>query len=430
MARIKPFKGIIYNQEKIKDLSSVVCPPYDVISPIQQEEYYKSSPYNFLHVLLSKQIKGRDKYRQAAETFKEWQKNKILIQDEKPAIYFCRQEYRIRGERKIRVGFIAKLYLEDKQSKIFCHEHTRLEPKEDRYRLLKVTKANLSPIFTIFADKNRIVKSIYQQYIQKEEPFIEVIDRDKVLHQLWRIDSAEVIKKIQDNMQKIDIFIADGHHRYEVARAYRDEKKKRRKSRRLSENSDLNYLLSYFTNIESQGVTIMPVHRIVRLRNDQALIKMMARLTDYFTIERVKDRTQFFFLIEKAGRTEHILGLYYGGSYQLLRLKNIKILEKMIKDKSDASKSLDVTILNELILKNILGLNLEDKKHISFSPNAQEAMNEADNSDAPAVVFVLNPVRIQQLIDVSLNEERMPSKSTYFYPKVLSGLVVNKHEKI
>lgn len=428
MAKIRPFRAVIYNQEKIGDLSRVVCPPYDIVSPAQQQYFHRMSFYNFLHILLGSDIKGENKYRRAANYFKDWQKGRVLIQDEKPAAYFYSTQYKLRGESKTRLGFIARLYLEDKQSKIFLHEHTRLEPKEDRYRLLKAVKANLSPIFTIFSDKKRIIRSIYQEYIEDREPFINIRDIDGVIHKLWRIDSVQTINKIQESMQKIDIFIADGHHRYEVACTYRDEMRK--KSGRLSEDSDVNYILTYFTNIESSGITILPVHRIVKMASEKAKNHLISKLQDYFTLEIIKDKLRLFFFMEKAGRTENVIGMYGDKKCWLLRLKNIKILEKIIKDKSRASRSVDVNILNEIILKNILGLELEDKGNIVFGPNAEELIEKADSSKSTSVVFVLNPVKVEQLVSVSMNGERMPSKSTYFYPKVLSGLVINKHENI
>jgi len=426
MAKVRPFQALIYNPEKAGDLAVLVCPPYDVISDAQQECYHKSSPYNFLHILLAKDIKGVDKYRRSAKNFEDWQKSKILIQDEKPAVYFYLQKYELRRESKLRLGFIALLHLDEKKSGIFKHERTRLEPKEDRLKLLKAVRANLSPIFTIFSDKRRLIKNIYEKYTQEKKPFIEVKDKDKVLHQLWRVDSPEIIKKIQEDMQKTDIFIADGHHRYEVACIYRDELK--RKLLRLPENAGANYILAYFTDALSSGITILPVHRIVKLDFGQAAGDLMAKFQEYFTVEPVKDKQRLFFLMEKAARAEHVFGAYLEKKYWLLRLKNIKILDKMIKDKSDASKSLDITVLNVIILKGILGYDIEDEGNIGFSHDAEELINKADNAEGQAIVFILNPVKMQQLISVSSSGEKMPSKSTYFYPKVLSGLVVNKHE--
>jgi len=454
MTKIKPFRAVSYNQEKIKDLSSVVCPPYDIISPTRQEYYHRLHPYNFIHILLGKDIPAEDRYLRARSYFKEWLKNKILIRDESPAMYFYSQEYILRGEKKIRMGLIGLLHLQDKNSSVFGHEHTRLEPKEDRLRLLKQVQANLSPIFVLFDDKKRIIKSTYQNYIHDKAPFINITDDERIVHKLWRLDSPDILAGIQDKMSGENIFIADGHHRYEVACAYRDRMKK--KLDISTGEEDFNYILTYFTSVESKGLTILPIHRLVRLNPKLDMESLLFSLKDYFDIDEVKDKIRFFFLMEKAGFSEHVLGMYRNKNYWLLRLKNIKILDKLMGDKPKVYRSLDVCILNYIILKKILGfdtstalklylserglkaplsislkrsrrIDLEDKENITFSPNADELIEKVDN-ETSYIAFWLNPVKVQQIISVALTGERMPPKSTYFYPKVLSGLVINKHD--
>lgn len=426
MAKIEPFKAFVYNQEKVQDLSRVVCPPYDIISPAQQQYYHNLNPYNFIHILLGKDIAGEDKYRRAKNYFKDWLDNKIFIRDEVPAIYFYSQQYNLKGEKRTRLGFIACLYLEDKKQSIFGHEHTHLEPREDRLRLLKSVKANLSPIFVAFLDKKRIVQSTYQRSIKDKKPFIDITDEEKIIHKLWRIDSQEAIADMQNKMSDENIFIADGHHRYEVACVYRDEMK--RKLGTTAGNEDFNYIMAYFTNPDPHGLTILPVHRLLKPTVKPEMVSLMPNFKNYFDLEEVKDKTRFFFLLEKGGRTEHIIGAYHSKRYWLLRLKNIKILEKIIGDKPAEFRSLDVSILNYIVLKNILALDLENKENISFSNNADELISRVDR-DASWIAFFLNPVRIQQVMSVALSGHKMPPKSTYFYPKVLSGLVINKHEE-
>lgn len=423
MIRIEPFSAILYNQEKIKDLSRVSCPPYDIISPSAQKYYHELSPYNFIHILLGKDIPGQEKYRRAGKYFRDWLKNKIFIQDEKPAIYFYSQKYTLKGEERIRLGFIALLRLEDKNSSVFGHEHTRLEPKEDRLRLLRQVRANLSPIFVIFPDKKRLIHSVYQQCIKDEKSFIDIIDEEKTIHKLWRIDNSEILHKIKNIMQGTNIFIADGHHRYEVACAYKDENK--RKLGTITSEEDFNYIMAYFTQAESRGLTILPVHRFVNLDKKLDLENFKAKLKDYFDIDEIKDKARFFFLLEKAGGTEHVIGMYKERRYWLLRLKNVKILDKMIGDKPMEYRSLNVPILNQIILQKILGLDLEDKDSIAFSPNPIELIERVDRQDS-SIAFFLNPVKIQQIMQVASNGYKLPAKSTYFYPKVLSGLVINK----
>ena len=424
MAKIEPFRALVYNQGEIRSLSSFVCPPYDIISPTQQQYYHELSPYNLVHILLGKDIPGEDKYRRAKNIFKDWQKDKILVPDRSPAIYFYSQQYSLKGEKRTRLGFIARLYLENKNSTIYGHEHTHLEPKEDRLKLLKKVEANLSPIFVIFSDKKRLIQSTYQQYIQDKRPFIDIVDEEKIIHKLWRLDSSHILDNIKTKMQDEKIFIADGHHRYEVACTYRDEMKKRLGSQ--TEEAGFNYILAYFTNADASGPTILPIHRLVKLDHKFNLEIFRASIKDYFDIEEIKDKIRFFFLMEKAGHSEHVLGMYYNKKYWLMRLKNIKILDKILNDKPPEFRSLDVSILNSVVLKKILGLDLEDKKILTFSPHADELIGKVD-SNTTSIAFFLNPVKVQQIISVALTGQKMPAKSTYFYPKVLSGLVINKH---
>jgi uncharacterized protein (DUF1015 family) len=424
MACVKGFKAVIYNQEKIKDLAAVVCPPYDVISPEKQESYHQSSPYNFIYILLGKDVLGEDKYQRAGNYFRDWLKADILKQDPRPAIYFYSQDYRVRGEKRTRLGFISLLRLEDNDSVVFKHEHTRTAPKEDRLKLIRQVHANLSPIFSVFLDKKRVISRIFSKLIKDDAAFVNVTDDEGTVHKLWRIADPELLKTIEDTMRQEDIFIADGHHRYEVACSYRDEMRSR--SLKSTGEEDYNYILSYFTNTDPHGLYIYPIHRFVKLEKTLALERFIEALKEYFDVEEVKDRAKFFFLLEKSGRSEHVIGMYKDKRYWLLRLKNVKILDRELIDKPLAYRTLDVSILNHLVFKKILGL--ENNDTLTFSPNAEEFIEKTDR-DPMSVSFFLNPVKMQQIIDVALKGERMPAKSTYFYPKVLSGLVINKHEE-
>lgn len=427
MAKIKPFRAVIYNQEKIKDLSAVVCPPYDVISPKDQQYYHERSQYNLIHILLGNDIEGEDKYQRGADYFKEWLKNRILIREEKPCVYFYSQEYNIKGEKRTRLGFISLLKLEEKGGfLVFGHENTELAPKEDRLRVLKRVRANLSPIFAIFLDKNRIIQRIYQNNVKGKEPLISLVDKEKTLHKIWRIDSPETLANIQSGIVTEVIFIADGHHRYEVACAFRDKMKKKLAGA-YTGSEDFNFVLTYFTNTNPRALLIMPVHRLVKLEERLDLEDFKVKLKDYFDIDEVKDKARFFFLMERGGRTEHVIGMYWNRKYRLLRLKNIKVFDKVMSDKSKEYRSLDVSILNALVLKRILPENPEQNRSIIFSPCADDLIDKAD-SDFRYIAFFLNPVKFEQIIAVALKGQKMPPKSTYFYPKVLSGLLINKFD--
>jgi len=425
MAKIKAFKAVVYNQEKIGDLKQVVCPPYDVISPAAQEMFCERSLYNFIHILLAKDSPAEDKYQKAAAIFRQWLKDSILIQDERPAVYFYSQQYIIRGEKKTRLGFISLLRLGDeKNSPVFGHENTHSAAKLDRFKLIKQVKANLSPIFIIFLDKKRIIRRIFQKHILSLKNFIEVTDDEKTVHKLWRIDDPAAINLIETGTNDENMFIADGHHRYEVSCAYRDLMREKLGSQ-FSGEEDFNYCLAYFTNTDPRGLSIMPIHRLLKLDTQLDLDEFISKAREYFDVDQVKDRGRFFFLMEKAGFTEHLIGLYKDKKYYFLRLKNVKMLDKLIADKPKEYRVLDVAILNYLVLKNILKLDLDNLQHIKYSPDAGEFM-EAVDADPLNIAFFLNPVKVEQIINVALGGNKMPPKSTYFYPKVLSGLVINK----
>jgi uncharacterized protein (DUF1015 family) len=428
MSKTRAFKAVVYNPQVIGDFKQVVCPPYDVISSSAQDMLHERSMYNFIHILLVKDSSQGDKYRRAGEIFRSWLKEKVLIQDEQPGVYFYSQQYVIRGEKKTRLGFISLLRLGDeKGSAVFGHENTHNAAKLDRFKLIKQVKANLSPIFIIFLDKKRIIQRIFQKQIPALEPFIEVVDDERTLHKLWRLNDPELLKSIETSMNSENMFIADGHHRYEVSCTWRDLMREKL-GNQFSGEEDFNFCLAYFTNTDYRGLSILPIHRLLKLDLRLDLNDFMDKAKEYFDIDQLKDRTRFFFLMQKAGCTEHLLGLYQNKKYFLLRLKNVKILDKLIADKPKEYRMLDVAILNYLVFKNILRLDLENLTAIKYSPDAYELMEAVDN-DPLQVAFFLNPVKIQQIINIATSGNKMPPKSTYFYPKVLSGLVVNKFEK-
>ena len=427
MTKIKAFKAVVYNQEKIGDFKQVVCPPYDVISPSAQETFHERSLYNFIHILLAKDSPLDDKYHRAGVIFREWLEDNILIQDERLCVYFYSQQYIIRGEKKTRLGFISLLRLGDeKGSAVFGHENTHSAAKLDRFKLIKQVQANLSPIFIIFLDKKRIIQRIFQKYIPSQKAFIELIDDEKTVHKLWRVDDPVALKAIESSGNDENMFIADGHHRYEVSCAYRDLMREKLGDQ-WTGGEDFNYCLAYFTNTDPRGLSILPIHRLIKLDAGLDMHDFITGAKEYFDVDQIKDRARFFFLMEKAGCTEHLIGLYKDKKYYLLRLKNVKILDKLIADKPKEYRTIDTAILNYLVLKNILKLDLNNLPNIKYSPASAELMEEVD-SDPLNIAFFLNPVKIEQIINLALGENKMPPKSTYFYPKVLSGLVVNKLE--
>lgn len=428
MTNVKPFKATIYNPDKVKDLSGVVCPPYDIISPGRQEELHNLHPHNLIHILLGKDTPGEDKYSRAAEYLKQWLADKVLIQDKEPAIYAYELSYAIRRENKSRFGFIALLRLPDKRTSVFGHERTSLAPKEDRLKLLKSTQANLSPIFVVFQDKRRLISMILKEHIRNKHTFIDIVDKEENRHKVWKVNDPEILKKVQEYMGGEKIFIADGHHRFEVACSYKEEMEQ--KIGAFGGEEDFNYILAYFINTDAHGLSILPMHRLVTLGRIIATDSLISFYKEYFDLEEVKkkDKGRFLFLLEKAGRNEHVIGMYKDGRQWLLRLKNVKILDKVMGDRPPEFRQLDISIFNHMVLSRLVSSGTEEAD-IVYTQNAGEVMDAVDKNPA-SIGFLLNPAKIEQVTAVALCGEKMPPKSTYFYPKVISGLVINKHREL
>ncbi len=419
MSKLKPFKAVYYNTEKINDMAKVVCPPYDVISEEEQADLENLSPNNFIHILLGKDKpkddKENNKYTRSKKTYEDWLKKEILLQDEKPGVYFYKQEYKIQGQKHSRLGFISLMELQDEEdSRVIPHENTHAHAVEDRLNLWRSLNSNLSCIFVCFSDQQRKVEKIFTKHVVMSQPMIDVEDNDKVKHRVWRLNDPVLIEEINGSLSNQHLFIADGHHRYKVAMEYRRSRLGRKTNSNGTE--DFNYVMTYFTNIDSRDLQIFPMHRIIK-----NLPQDLDFLEDFFRIDRVKSKDELLIYLARAGRNEHAFGLYTKEGVKLLRLKNKLLIEEHIKEGSKEYKSLDASILKYLVLDRV-GIKSDD---IVYTKDLSEAIDKVDNDEADAS-FIMNPVKIPQLKAIALNGEKMPPKTTYFYPKVLSGLTVYK----
>ncbi|MBF0331496.1 MAG: DUF1015 domain-containing protein [Candidatus Omnitrophica bacterium] len=417
MSVIKPFNGLVYNLAKVGDMTKIVCPPYDVISPEQENTLKKRSPYNYIHVMLAKADAkhGEDdsRYAKAADTFAKWLKDGILVRDEKPCIYYTKQEYKVLGERHSRMGFLAVMKIEDEKVRIHPHEKTHAGAKEDRFKLWTALKTACSPIFVCFSDRQKKVESIFQRKVAPTKPFIDVIEDDGTRSLAWKLDDLDLIQEIVATFDNQNLFIADGHHRYEVSKRYREMM--------LAQTPDStgdepwNYVMTYFTNIESKDLQIFPIHRIVK-----NFPKDIAFLENLFRIDSIKKKEDLVVMLAKAGRNEHAFGLYTKKGIQLLRLKNKSQIDEFIKEGSKDYRSLDSLILKAFVFDK---LDIKSEDITYCNKEMDECFTAVDNGSAEAA-FILNPVRIEQLRSIALNGEKMPPKTTYFYPKALSGIAL------
>jgi len=446
MAKIIPFKGILYNKEKIRDMKDVVAPPYDVISPPEQEELYKRHENNVVRLILGKESDSdtpdNNRYTKAKDSFDSWQKDSILIKDAFPSIYVYSQEYHLGEtegfEKKRRLGFIALSKLENfGEGKIHPHENTLAKPKEDRLKLMQHCNANFSSIFGLFSDPSKRIDSVLKDYM-RHSPLYDLVDDAGMRHTLWAIRDNKVIQIITGVMSDKQVFIADGHHRYETAINYRNEM--REKLPNFTGEELYNYVMMYFTNTNSEGLSILPIHRLVSNLSNFDKKKIIKKAGEFFNIEKLSlnesdEKTvkqKLFSDMKERGKKEHIFGMYLGNDeYLLLTLKDEDVLDRLITNSRHPSwKKLDVTILHTLLIEKVLGVsekNLAEQKNITYTISEDEAIKDVKAGKYQIALF-LNPTKIEEVKDVATAGEKMPQKSTFFYPKLITGLVMNKLE--
>lgn len=417
---------MIYDQEKIKDLSSVVSPPYDVIFRNKQNELYRNNRYNFVRLELNK-IRSADnsednRYTRARKIFDSWLNERILIRDEKQSFYIYSQNYKKGGRPIEQIGFIGLMALDENPAgKVLPHEDTLAAPKADRMNLIRNVRANLSPIFVLYEDKRHEITKILKNVSSKNSPFID-INVDDVRHRAWRVNDDGRIRQIQDLMRGRDIFIADGHHRYETSRIYCSEIRKA-KDAPEGLKASCGYIMAYFVESDERMITILPAHRVVK---DTVLKKkdILDRLRKYFRIERISGINR---LMSTLGKTsdKHVFGMYLGkGALYIITLKKVEGSDEAIKGKPEAWKRLDVTVLHLFIFRHVLSIKDTDD-NIEFLKDPEEALSLVDRRKGIAAFF-LKATKVSQVKEIARLGERMPRKATYFYPKPLSGLVVNK----
>ncbi|MEW5767195.1 MAG: DUF1015 domain-containing protein [bacterium] len=431
MPEIKPFRGIRYNPDKRgNDLSRVTTPPYDCISEEAQEKYYQASSYNIIRVILGKDYPGdnerHNKYTRAADTLKEWMAVGILIRDEEPAIYLYEQEYTLNGAKKTRWGLICLVKLE----KADFHERTFEGPKADRLKLMQATGANTSQVFALYQDPdNSITKAIRDS--QSTHRLYDLVTEDEIRHRLWAITDQAVIKTVSRIMKDQRLTIADGHHRYETALNFRQLQQNKAVS--WSGQEGCNYRMIYLSNAYDEGMAILPTHRIIPGAGNLDQAGLKKRISQFFEIKSLGQREEMFRQMGSGmKRGLHLFGLNLGNNeYLSLTLReSMESLEGIIpKDKSKVFRELDVTILHYLLIDHILwpfidpDLIEEGGFKIEYSADPVEASQWA--RETKGLVFFLNPIRVEEVMEVARQGERMPQKSTYFYPKLLTGLVMN-----
>ncbi|MGB6483345.1 MAG: DUF1015 domain-containing protein [Candidatus Acidiferrales bacterium] len=447
MADIFPFRAVRYDSRRAA-LESVLTQPYDKITPAMQERYYAASPFNLIAIEKGKSLPSdsptENVYTRAAHKFEEWLAEGILIQDAEPAIYVYFQNYTLPGtSRKLeRRGFIALGRLADyDEGVVYRHEQTLTGPKADRLELLRHTRCQTGQLFLLYDDPARGADAILEE-AAKSQPTAEMRDEYDVQHRLWAISGPARVRKIVESMATQKLVIADGHHRYETALAYRNEC--RAKAGRVDPDAPYEKAMWTCFNVyqsghmdgHHEGLTILPTHRLVRDVAGFSFEKFLKTASAYFNwyaypfasaSEREESLAEFRHDLERRGRAGHAMGIYAGdGGFYLLVLRNTGELERLLPDMTPAQRQLDVVLLHRLLLHKCLGITAEKvtaEANVSYEREMDRAMAEVDGKRAQ-IAFLLNPVRVKQVMEIALGGDVMPQKSTDFYPKLLSGLCI------
>jgi len=424
MADIQAFRAFRYDLGRAGALGDVVAPPYDVIDPTLQDALYQRSPYNVIRLILNKETpadtEANNRYSRAAQTLRDWQHEGIVVQDSARALYVYHQEFDAEGRHYTRRGFMARVRLEPfGQGRIYPHEHTMSGPKEDRLKLTRATGMNLSQIFGMYPDAEGAIQAQLDAAVGRSLP-LEATDHLGVVNRLWPVTEQRVVSAMTGLMGPRPIFIADGHHRYETALRYLDE---RRQAGETNPDAAVNFVLMMLVSMQDPGLIILPTHRLVSGVADLTAEKMRSQLGAHFDLETVgkgdKGVRDAWDLIQAHGEQNMLgFGTVADGVWQTARFRSPHLLAELAKDHSPAWHSLGVSILHVVVLGKLL----------TGTPSCQYVHSLHEVTEAMAakkcqVAVLVPPATMSHVEQIAGNLEKMPAKSTYFYPKLLSGLV-------
>lgn len=411
-----------------------MTPPYDVISEEAQTRYYARNPYNIIRLELSRDEPGdtslNNRYTRAATTLAEWRLQGVLRQDALPAYYLYQQRFSQNGQSYTRTSLLARVRLEPWSARVVLpHEHTLSTPKLDRLQLMRATAMNLSPLMSLYDDPQGRMRKLLGAYAENAE--VQITDEVNEEHRLHAITDLQLIALIQDFFSERQLYIADGHHRYETALNYREEVRELR--RQLRADDAVNFVLMALIDIDDPGLVVLPTHRLVFGLGQDALDSLSTgRLSRYFTVRPLgqvseKNLQELLREMVKAGESVPSFIVHTAGQTWLLSLNEQGRARMAESGHSNAWNELDVAMAHTLLLEDLLGLNAEDMTagtHIRYTREARQALEAVQKGDAQ-LALLLNPTRVRQIRDVANADDKMPQKSTYFYPKLITGLVMN-----
>ncbi len=431
MAEVQSFRGVRYNQQLVKDLASVICPPYDIIPPSMEEELYLSSDYNFIRLEAARELPqdtgGDNKYTRSAATLKQWLEQRVLQVDEVPAIYLHHHYFNRSRKEYRRRGMMLRVRLEEWDSMVVRpHEGTLTKPKADRINLLWALQANTSPIWALFQDEQKRVTGVLTKQ-EKNKPIINFTTHSGEKHIVWALTDTGAIDQIRQSLAQQPLYIADGHHRYESALTYRRERLALAKA--SSPDEAYNFVLMLLVDFADLGLVILPPHRLLRGISRLTLDEMVAKLRLFFAVEELPLSTGVWPQVDRLLDTEvdQPKVVLFGLSTErlmVLRLRDFTSASQMMPYfHSELYKRLDVSVVDHIILEKVLELSSErEEVTLGYSHSRKDAVDRVLSGEYQ-LAFLLSPVRAETIKAIADIGDRMPRKSTYFYPKAPAGLV-------
>ena len=422
MAEIRAFKALRFDTEKAGAIEELVCPPYDIISEEQRQEYIYRNPNNIIRLELPK---GDEPYKTAGEVLKKWLDSGVLKKDSEDAVYIYEEEFSINGIHAKFKGCIVRVKIEEfSKGVVLPHEETLSKAKEDRFNLMKATNCNFSQIYSLYMDsEHKIINRLDK--LSECKPEIELTDGDEVTHRLWIVTDKDEINAICGDFADKKLYIADGHHRYETALNYRNYCRENG----IGDGGE-DYVMMMLVDMEHDGLVVLPTHRLVRDLESFDKEKILNDCKEYFDVSEESDVSNAESKLKELYNEGKKAFAFYSGDkgYNLLVLRDEKVIEELLPNKSRATQGLDVTVLHTLVLEKIFGIDAENMAkqiNLTYTRLFDEAIESVDTGKAQCA-FILNPTRVTEIRDVAAAGEKMPQKSTYFYPKLITGLVMNK----
>jgi len=417
MATIAPFRGIKFNRSTIGDWQPVIAQPYDKITPEMQGRYYDSSPYNYVRLILGREA---DRYTEAERTYQSWFADRVLVKDPAPALYPYYQEFEHRGEKRVRKGFVAVVELEEfEKGGILPHERTLSKPKADRLTLMRRTQKNLEHVFMLYSDPEDRIQKLFGPTCGRP-PEMSVTDEYQTVHRLWTAPDPAAIGQARELMKQKVLFIADGHHRYETSLTYRNEMRQAHPG--FTGREAFNYRMVTLINLADPGLLILPTHRLVFNLAGFDFDSFLAKSAEWFDVKKIAEAEIGPELKKRSAG--HSFGVYNARGSSLLTLRDRSLLDRFVpRERSRDYKELDVTVLHSVIIEHLLGINPEKiEDYVRYEREPEEAVAKVKSGEFQLAILI-NPTRPEQVERVAQNRERMPQKSTDFFPKLVSGLV-------